>query len=96
MDRAVVHGSTFSKNNLAMAAGLATLEVIEEEELVENAARRGESLIRRPARAGARYEFLKEVRGKGMMIALEFGPPSPQPARRLEAARDGDRACSAR
>jgi ornithine--oxo-acid transaminase len=39
MDRAVVHGSTFSKNNLAMAAALATLQVIEEEKLVEHARR---------------------------------------------------------
>ena len=35
MDRAVVHGSTFAKNDLAMAAGIATLEVIEAEKLVE-------------------------------------------------------------
>jgi len=41
MDRAVVHGSTFAKNDLAMAAGIATLEVIKEERLVEQAARRG-------------------------------------------------------
>jgi len=40
MDRAVVHGSTFAKNDLAMAAGIATLEVIEAEKLVEQAARR--------------------------------------------------------
>ncbi|MGB7938624.1 MAG: aspartate aminotransferase family protein, partial [Pseudolabrys sp.] len=41
MDRAVVHGSTFSKNDLAMAAGLATLEVIESEGLMQNAERKG-------------------------------------------------------
>src|ERR1700755_859710 len=41
MDRAVVHGSTFGKNDLAMAAGIATLEVIEAEKLVEAAAKRG-------------------------------------------------------
>src|SRR5262245_31028053 len=38
MDRAVVHGSTFSKNDLAMAAGIATLDVLEDERLVENSA----------------------------------------------------------
>ncbi len=42
MDRAVVHGSTFGKNNLAMAAGLATLQVLEDEKLIENGARRGD------------------------------------------------------
>src|SRR6201746_832073 len=41
MDRAVVHGSTFAKNDLAMAAGIATLEVIKAERLAESAAKRG-------------------------------------------------------
>jgi ornithine--oxo-acid transaminase len=75
MDRAVVHGSTFAKNNLAMAAGLATLQVLDDDKLVENAARRGESLIRRLQALVPRYELLAEVRGRGMMIALELGPP---------------------
>ena len=38
MDRAVVHGSTFSKNDMAMAAGLATLAILDEEKLIERAA----------------------------------------------------------
>jgi ornithine--oxo-acid transaminase len=75
MDRAVVHGSTFGKNNLAMAAGLAVLSVLEDERLIENAARRGESLLRRLQALVPRYELLREVRGRGLMIALEFGPP---------------------
>jgi ornithine--oxo-acid transaminase len=75
MDRAVVHGSTFGKNNLAMAAGLAVLSVLEDERLVENAARRGESLLRRLQALVPRYELLREVRGRGLMLALEFGPP---------------------
>lgn len=75
MDRAVVHGSTFSKNNLAMAAGLATLQVLEEEKLVENSARIGGEIIEGLAALIDRYEFLKEVRGKGLMIAVEFGSP---------------------
>src|SRR5271165_3314288 len=44
MDRAVVHGSTFAKNDMAMAAGLATLAVLEEEHLIENAAQQGARL----------------------------------------------------
>ena len=75
MDRAVVHGSTFGKNNLAMAAGLATLQVLEDDRLVENAATRGESLIRRLKDLVPKYELLADVRGRGMMIALELGPP---------------------
>jgi ornithine--oxo-acid transaminase len=75
MDRAVVHGSTFSKNNMAMAAGLATLKVVEDERLVENAAQIGKAIIDELNVLTARFEFLKEVRGKGLMIALEFGAP---------------------
>lgn len=75
MDRAVVHGSTFAKNDLAMAAGLATLQVIESERLVQNAARLGARLKIFLERLGQRYELVKAVRGKGLMLGIEFGPP---------------------
>lgn len=76
MDRAVVHGSTFAKNDLAMAAGLATLEVIERENLIENAERLGKRLLASFQSMQTRYELVKSVRGKGLMIGVEFGPPS--------------------
>lgn len=76
MDKAVIHGSTFAKNNLAMAAGLATLKVLEDEQLVENAARLGELLLSRLSKYVEQFEFVKAVRGKGLMLAIEFGPPS--------------------
>jgi len=76
MDRAVVHGSTFSKNNMAMAAGLATLEVIEAENLLDNAARQGEAMVSELNALAERYEFFKGARGKGLMIALDFGKPT--------------------
>jgi ornithine--oxo-acid transaminase len=75
MDRAVVHGSTFSKNDLAMAAGLATLEVMESERLVENAAAKGERLLSAFREMATRYELMADVRGKGLMIGVEFGEP---------------------
>ena len=75
MDRAVVHGSTFAKNDLAMAAGIATLEVMKAERLVEHAAKRGAELRLALTRMVPGYELLKEVRGKGLMIGIEFGPP---------------------
>ncbi|MEN8260022.1 MAG: aspartate aminotransferase family protein [Pseudomonadota bacterium] len=75
MDRAVVHGSTFSKNNMAMAAGLATLDVLQEEGMVENSAKIGEEIVTAVGAMKDKYEFLKEVRGKGLMIAIEFGSP---------------------
>ncbi len=75
MDRAVVHGSTFAKNDLAMAAGIATLEVIKAERLVESAAKRGAELRLALTRMVPGFELMKEVRGKGLMIGVEFGPP---------------------
>jgi ornithine--oxo-acid transaminase len=75
MDRAVVHGSTFAKNDLAMAAGIATLEVIKAENLIEKAAKRGAELQMALTRLVPGYELMKEVRGKGLMIGVEFGPP---------------------
>jgi ornithine--oxo-acid transaminase len=75
MDRVMVHGSTFGSNNLAMAAGIATLDVMEAEGLIENAARMGEMLLHEFSALVPRYEFLKDVRGKGLMIGLEFGSP---------------------
>jgi ornithine--oxo-acid transaminase len=75
MDRAVVHGSTFAKNDLAMAAGLATLEVIEREGLLDNATRLGARLLRAFDGFAQRYELVKSARGKGLMIGIEFGAP---------------------
>lgn len=75
MDRAVVHGSTFGKNDLAMAAGLATLEVLESERLIENAAALGERLLAAFRAMAEGYELVAGVRGKGLMIGIEFGEP---------------------
>lgn len=93
MDRAVVHGSTFSKNNMAMAAGLATLQVMQDEKLVENSAQTGEDIISSINAMSTKYEFLKEARGKGLMIAIEFQAPKSLKLKAawatLEAANKG-------
>jgi ornithine--oxo-acid transaminase len=93
MDRAVVHGSTFSKNNMAMAAGLATLKIIEDEKLIENAAKIGGELMIGMQALADRYELFKAVRGKGLMIAMEFGSPKSLSLKAawsmLEAANKG-------
>src|SRR5262249_23117003 len=93
MDRAVVHGSTFAKNDLAMAAGIATLDVLASERLIENAARTGDRLMRGLDAMRARYELLREVRGKGLMIGIEFGAPKSMKLKTswniLEAANKG-------
>ena len=66
MDRAVVHGSTFAKNDLAMAAGLATLDVIEGERLIENAAAKGDRLLAAlKAMQGEPHDFVRDARGLG-------------------------------
>lgn len=75
IDRAVVHGSTFAKNDLAMAAGLATLEVIESERLMEKADRAGVRLLAAFEAMARRYELIRAVRGKGLMLGIEFGAP---------------------
>jgi ornithine--oxo-acid transaminase len=75
MDRSVVHGSTFAKNNLAMAAGLATLAVLDEEGLVERSAVLGARLLDALKAELKGAAFVKDVRGKGLMIGIEFGQP---------------------
>lgn len=75
MDRCVVHSTTFGRNNLAMACGLAALEVLDNEKLVENSARMGELLMQRIDALRAKHSFIKEVRGKGLIIAIEFHEP---------------------
>jgi ornithine--oxo-acid transaminase len=75
MDRVLVHDSTFGSNAAAMAAGLASLAVIEDEQLVSNAERTGTALLTALQDMVAEYEMLAEVRGRGLMIGLEFGKP---------------------
>ena len=75
LDRCLVHSSTFGQNDLAMAAGLATLHVLETERLVERAAKRGDQLMSSLTALVDRYELVKDVRGKGLMIGIQFGPP---------------------
>ena len=75
MDRCVVHSTTFGRNNLAMACGLAALEVIESENLIENSARMGALLMQKVDQLREKHSFIKEVRGKGLMIGIEFHEP---------------------
>jgi ornithine--oxo-acid transaminase len=83
MERGVVIGSTFGGNDLAAAAGIATLQVIEREGLVERAAQLGELLLDLTRPLVERFEIVREVRGLGLIWAIELGPPSGRAARRL-------------
>jgi acetylornithine/succinyldiaminopimelate/putrescine aminotransferase len=81
MDRMMVHSSTFGRNQLAMVAGLATLQAFDDEDIVDRARRTGESFEKKLQPLLERYELLHEVRGKGLMIGLVFGPPTSRALR---------------
>ncbi|MET9859418.1 aspartate aminotransferase family protein [Streptomyces smyrnaeus] len=93
MDRVLVHSASFGANAQAMAAGLATLAVMDDERLTENARRTGDLLRTRLAALVDTYELLHEVRGRGLMIGIEFGRPRSLKLRSrwtmLQAARKG-------
>ncbi|MFS0695394.1 aspartate aminotransferase family protein [Streptomyces nitrosporeus] len=93
MDRVLVHSASFGSNAQAMAAGLAVLAVMEDEQTVANARRTGGLLLERLGALVDRYELLHEVRGRGLMIGIEFGRPSSLKLRSrwtmLQAARKG-------
>jgi 4-aminobutyrate aminotransferase len=85
------HGGTYGGNVVACAAALATLEVIEDEGLVANARARGEQLLDGLRRAASEHPRVGDVRGLGLMTALEFvdpgaedqGTPDPALAKRV-------------
>jgi 4-aminobutyrate aminotransferase len=66
------HGGTYAGNAVACAAAVATLEVIDDEHLVENAQRQGARLLAGLREAGRGRAHVAEVRGRGLMAALEF------------------------
>src|SRR5215469_11647130 len=72
MDRVLVHDSTFGSNAAAMVAGLAALHVMDDERLIENAERTGEALIAALRELAGSYELIGDVRGRGLMIGIEF------------------------
>jgi ornithine--oxo-acid transaminase len=75
LDRCMVRSSTFSENNLAMAAALAVIDRIEGQGLVSRAAQMGELAKKKLAVALGESDFVKEIRGRGLMFAVEFGCP---------------------
>ncbi|MFD5479182.1 aspartate aminotransferase family protein [Streptomyces hawaiiensis] len=93
MDRVLVHSASFGSNAQAMAAGLAVLSVMENEQIVAKVRATGERLRTRLAALTDQYEMLAEVRGRGLMIGIEFGRPRSLKLRSrwtmLQAARKG-------
>ena len=93
MDRVLVHDSTFGSNAAAMVAGLASLSVIEDEQLVTNAEQMGKLLRDALQDMIEEYELLVDVRGRGLIVGMEFGKPRSLKLRTgwnmLQAARRG-------
>ncbi|MDI3538694.1 MAG: putrescine aminotransferase [Bacillota bacterium] len=75
MDKALLHTSTFGGNTWAMAAALASIEAVVEGKLAEKARELGEYFIGRLRELQKKYPLLKEVRGRGLFIGLEFSQP---------------------
>ena len=75
LDRAIVHSSTFHMGSMAMTAGLAVLHVCHEERLAARAERMGTLLREGLERMQPRYPFIRAVRQRGLMVAVQFGEP---------------------
>jgi len=75
MQRSVVHSSTFSQGSFAMAAGLAALDVLDRHQLIQRAETYGKKIGEGLRAMVPKYEFLREIRQRGMMVGIEFGPP---------------------
>ena len=75
LDRAIVHSSTFHQGAMAMTAGLAALAAYDETNAAENARRMGARIKDGLEAMKPRFEMLKEIRQRGLMIGIEFGAP---------------------
>src|SRR5450755_2281110 len=73
--RSIVHASTFSENSLSMRAGLATLDVLEGERLGERAVQQGMELRKLLTDTLSGYEMVREIRGRGLLLGIEFVAP---------------------
>lgn len=69
------HGSTFGGNPLACRAAIAVLDTLENDNLIENAAKMGEYLLERLSDSLINHENVKEIRGQGLMIGIEMKEP---------------------
>ncbi len=66
------HGSTFGGNPLACAAGLASLEIILSEKLVDNSEKMGKYLVEKLTVLVGKFNSIKEIRGKGLMVGIQL------------------------
>jgi ornithine--oxo-acid transaminase len=76
LKKAILHTSTYSENGLAMRAGLATLDVLRDEELTARAERVGVELRAQLRERLGRFEMVDEIRGLGLLNGIVMHPPS--------------------
>jgi acetylornithine/N-succinyldiaminopimelate aminotransferase len=72
------HASTFGGNPLACAAGIATIEAIEQEKLIDNAIRMGQYAVEKLTELKQKFSILHGLRGKGLMIGIELTSPGAE------------------
>lgn len=75
MDRCLLHTSTFGGNTLACAAGITAIKLILDKNLPEAAREKGEYFLSRLKKLKEKHKLIKDVRGKGLMIGVEFNQP---------------------
>jgi nucleoside-diphosphate-sugar epimerase len=80
LERSYVHQSTFGRNRLSMAAGLATMRIIDRDRLVARAARMGTLLLDGVRELQQRHELIGDIRGAGLMIGIELQSPRSRKA----------------
>ncbi len=72
------HASTFGGTALACSAALATISIIEEENLLERCVANGDKFMNGLKEIAAKYPFIKEIRGKGLMIGMVLNTPAKE------------------
>ena len=81
LERCYVHQSTYGRNRLSMAAGLATLRIIERDRLLEQAECMSAVLVDGLTELADRFEMIKEVRSCGLMLGIELRAPTSMTGR---------------
>ena len=81
MEKALLHTSTFGGNAWAAAAGIAAIQVLTEENLPAAAKEKGDYFLERLRGLKERFPLVKDVRGRGLLIGLEFNQPGGLAAR---------------
>ncbi|MSR69532.1 MAG: aspartate aminotransferase family protein [Phycisphaerales bacterium] len=76
LDRAIVHSSTFHMGGLAMTAALATLAVYDDEQLAQRSREQGARIREGITAMRSRFDFIRDIRQRGLMIAIEFASPA--------------------